>query len=67
MLYDVYLDGTAEYVGHIRDTSQSLWKEHDIRIIPYRGRQTEFIIIATDQISAQVTEVVAKIVDDAAA
>ena len=61
MLYDVYLDGTAEYVGHIRDTSQSLWKEQDSRVIPYRGRQTEFIIIAIEQVSIRVTEVVVKV------
>ena len=61
MLYDVYLDGTAEYVGHIRDTNQSLWKEHERRVIPYRGRQTEFIIIAIEPVSDRVTEVVVKV------
>ena len=61
MLYDVYLDGTGEYIGQIRDTSQSLWKEHDARVIHYRGRLTDFIIVATDQLSDRVTKVVTKL------
>ena len=61
MLYDIYLDGTGEYIGQVRDTSQSFWKEHDVREVPYRGRRTDFIIIATDQLSDRVTTVVAKV------
>jgi len=67
MLYDVYLDGTAEYVGQIRDRSQTLWKAQEVRVIPYRGRLTNFIIISTDQLSDRVTTVVAKVVVDEAA
>ena len=64
MLYDVYLDGTAEYVGQIRDRSQTLWKEQEVRVIPYRGRLTDFIIISTDQLSDGLTTVVAKVLVD---
>jgi len=61
MLYDIYLDGTGEYIGQIRDTSQSPWKEQDLRKIPYLGMRTDFIITATDRLSDRITIVVAKV------
>ena len=67
MLYDVYLEGTAEYVGQIQDRSERLWKEREVREILYRGRRTKFVIISTDQLSDRVTTVVAKVVVDEAA
>ena len=62
MLYDVYLDGTAEYVGQTQDRSEILWKEREMREILYRGRPTDIIIISTHQLSDRVTTVVAKVV-----
>ena len=37
MLYDVYLDGTAEYVGQTQDRSEILWKEREMREVPSLG------------------------------
>ncbi len=67
MLYDVYLEGTAEYIGNIEDRTLSLWKVREVRELLYRGRRTNFIIISTDQLSDRVTTVVARVVVDEAA